>query len=311
MSNWEELAKKVIGLSSRLGEMMLSAGPIPELGGPAIFIGSDYSGAHAGSAYDVYAVFLIDSDGCGRLIEGRRLLDPILGTRRMSYKGLNDGKKRKALLPFLSHADGIPGICVTVAVAKSAGTLFERDTTDIDPGLLPCLAWKNSSSERALRIVHLVSFLLAGVSSSGQDVLWFTDEDEIAANDARLTLLTKLFANISSHYLLHELRHLRCGTTKCDNGSNEIEDLTAIPDLAAGAVSQLLTSIEGRVRTGVITPFSLQAKTKDVLIGRWLSNQQCNLKKIILRIEPEANSRRLNIAQMRFWEISGCRSITL
>lgn len=311
MGNWEELASKDIGITSTLGAVMLSVGSIPDLRGPVIFVGSDYSGSHCGSAYEVYAVLLVDSIGCRQLIEVRRLLRPLLGSRRMSYKGLNDGQKRRALLPFLSNADEISGVCLAVAVAKSAATLFQWDTAGIDPGLLPCLEWGRSVSERALRIVHFVSFFLAGVSSPGQDVLWFTDEDEIAANDLRLTFLTKLFANVSSHYLLHDLRHVRCGTTRCDNGSNEIEDLTAIPDLAAGAVSQLLTSAEGRVRTGIITSFSLQAKTKDILIGRWLSNQQCNLKKIILRIEPEASSQRLSIAQMRFWEISDCRSVRL
>ena len=311
MGNWDELAKKDIGLTSTLGGIMPSLGGIPDLRGPVIFIGSDYSGSHAGSLYDVYAVLLIDSSGLRRLIECRRLLRPVLGNRRMSYKGMNDRHKRTALLPFLSNADDIPGICVALAVAKSARTLFQWGASEIDPGLLPCLEWSKSVSERALRIVHFVSFFLAGVTSPGQDVFWFTDEDEIAANDARVTLLTGLFANVASHYVVHDLLHLRCGTTKCDDGSNQIEDLTAIPDLVAGAVSDLLTSVDGKVRTVVITPFPLRPKEKASLIGRWLSGQESNLKKIILRIEPEAGSKRLAIAHMKFWEISDCRSIQL
>ena len=83
--------------------------------------------------------------------------------------------------------------------------------------------------ERMLRVVHLVSFFTAGLSRAGQDVLWFTDVDDIAANNERIVELTNVWANVFSHYLQHDLRHVRCGTTQCDNGTLQLEDLASIP----------------------------------------------------------------------------------
>src|ERR1039457_1632510 len=112
---------------------------------------------------------------------------------------------------------------------------------------------------------------IAGLSQKNQDVFWFSDEDEIAANPQRLTLLTKMWANVISNYPVHSLRHLKCGTTRSDDGSNEIEDFAAIPDLVAGALSDLLTSIAGQFRLGLIVPFRLDSKAKATMIGQWLS----------------------------------------
>ena len=93
-------------------------------------------------------------------------------------------------------------------------------------------------------------------------MFWFSDEDEIAANPQRLTLLTKLWANVISNYTVHSLRHLKCGTTGSDDGSNEIEDFAAIPDLVAGALSDLLTSIAGQFRLGPDRPFPAGFKSE-------------------------------------------------
>jgi hypothetical protein len=311
MGNWEALVAKGTGLTPTMGQVVVAAGPMPEFLGPCIFVGSDYSGSHAGSSYDVYAMLLLDSLGCRQLIDARRDVRAFLGGRRMSYKGLNDGLKRRVLIPFLASADRIRGLCVAVAVSKSAGSLFQGNTEGVSPEFFPCLEWGKPLFERALRVVHFVSFFIAGVTSENQDVLWFTDEDEIAANDQRLTLLTNVWANVLSHYVVHNLRHLRCGTTKCDDGSNQIEDPTVLPDLVAGAVSDLLTSVEGRVRHGIITPFPLQPKPKATVLGQWLSRTGGNLRKLILKIEKEPDSERLTVASMKFWDVSDARSIRL
>lgn len=311
MGNWEGLVAKGLGLASSVGPVVLAAGPMPDLHGPCVFVGSDYSGSHVGSSYDIYAMLLLDSVGCRQMIDARGDVRGLLGSRRMSYKGLNDGLKRRVLIPFLANADRIPGLCVAIAVSKSVGSLFRGDMEGVSPELFPCLEWGKHLFERALRVVHFVSFFIAGVTCPGQDVFWFTDEDEIAANDNRLTLLTKLWGNILSHYLVHDLRHLRCGTTGCDNGSNQIEDLTIIPDLVAGALSDLLTSVGGNVRNGIVTSFALQIKPKATVLGHWLSRSDGNLKKLILRIEKEPGSERLTVASMRFWDISDARSIYL
>ena len=83
--------------------------------------------------------------------------------------------------------------------------------------------------------------LVACLSSSGQDVLWITDRDEIASNKEKLTEATNVVAHYMCHYLKHDMGNFRFGTTQSDNGTMELEDLASLPDLAAGAMSELMS----------------------------------------------------------------------
>jgi hypothetical protein len=238
-NNWNALSSKDYGLTGLLAKIMLAGrGCAPDIKGPCLIVTSDYSGSHRGSSYEIYSILLGDLAYCSAWREARLSIrgDFLADKRRISYKGLNDRQQRRALKPFLDAADLIPGVCASLAVSKSVQSLFERDLAPVNPELIDCLSWNKSLFERALRIVHVVSFWIAGLSRPNQDVLWFSDEDEIAANPERLTLLTKVWANVMNSYTTHPLRHLKCGTTKCDDGSKEIEDFAAIPDLVAGAV---------------------------------------------------------------------------
>ncbi len=310
--NWSEISASGFGLSSLLAKIMLEGRVrAPEINGPCLLITSDYSGSHAESSYEIYSVLLADLKFCSawhtsRLaVRARHLRD----SRRISYKGLNDRRQRAALMPFLRAADLIPGMCISLAVSKSVDSLFQRDTSPVNPEVLDCLAWHRSLFERALRIVHLVSFLIAGLSRPNQDVLWFSDEDEIAANPARLSLLAKVWENVMNNYTVHPLRHLKCGTTKCDNGSNDIEDFAAVPDLVAGGLSDLLTAIAGSYRVGIISPVGSASKTKARVVGHWLSQQGSSLEKVVLAIDRDVDSRGLVITRLRFDDLSSAVSV--
>jgi hypothetical protein len=154
-----------------------------------------------------------------------------------------------------------------------------------------------------LRVVHLVGFFIAGLSRTGQDVLWITDEDEIAANDDRLRELTKLFGNISSHYIPHNMGHFRCGTTRSDDASRQLEDLASIPDLIAGALSEVVVTLnqQGIMPSNslfVFGPQNIKAKTAEIM--NWFSTDLEPLKRLVYMIEPVENSSALSIKRMRF-----------
>lgn len=314
MANWPALIEKNLGLTASLGQAVASAKSCePDIRGPSLVVTSDYGGSHRGSGYDVYSVLVGDLVLCSgwRTAWGSVRPQLLADNRRMSYKGLNDGQRRRALGPFLAAANRIPGICASLAVSKGAGTLFEPRSGAINPELSECLSWDKALFERTLRIVHIVSFIVAGVSNAGQDVLWFTDEDEIAETPDRLGLLTKLWGNVMSNYAVHGFGHLRCGTTGCDSGSNEIEDLAAIPDLVAGALADLLTPIAGQLKTGIVTPLPLRAKAKASAIGQWLLQENHMLKRIILVIDKEPGSPKLKVARLRFHDLSPAQLVTL
>jgi hypothetical protein len=224
--------------------------------------------------------------------------------RRMSYKGLNDRQKQRALLPFLEAADQIPGFLVSIAVEKAISTLFEAGGEAPDLAIMDAFDLPAAVFEKTLRIIHFVSFFSAGISSEGQDVLWFTDEDAIVANPERLELFTNIWGNVVSHYLRHNLRHLRCGTTKSDDGSNSIEDLAAIPDLAAGALCDLMPEIVTLSRSGIIAPLLRPSKQKASVIGRWLSDGDQPLKRLNLVLSRRADSGGMTLTTFRFHDLS-------
>jgi hypothetical protein len=105
-----------------------------------------------------------------------------------------------------------------------------------DPELSKFPGWKPAIMERLLRVVHFISLFVSGLSRSSQDVLWITDEDAIAPNERKHGELTRIFGQICSQYLAHDLGHIRVSTTASDTGKRDVENFVALPDFAAGAL---------------------------------------------------------------------------
>lgn len=189
----------------------------------------------------------------------------------MSFKSLNDRRRRLALIPFLHGADYIPGLLCTVLVHKefySNFDLLEADRQDLPPYLR---AWSLASVKKLFWVSHLGALLFAGLSAPGQNLLWFTDEDDIAANADRVTDATLMIAHVTSGYLPHTCGHIRFGTTACDNGDLFLEDITAIPDLAAGALSELPQIHPRRHISQISMPLRGSVSRKALAIIGWLA----------------------------------------
>ncbi|MBI5714248.1 MAG: hypothetical protein HZC38_12625 [Chloroflexi bacterium] len=271
-----------------------------------LLITSDYSGANAGSKYQVLSFLVTSIQDCQKWEGGRRKLRLkfLSDNRRMSFKGLNDSQKQQALRPFLESADNMPGLVFTVAIDSSIKTLFEGDTPInlSNPDFLVFKSWKPKVLEKAFRTIHFLSFILAGVSRPLQNVLWFSDEDEIAANTDRIKQLTNLVAWVSSSYLDFNLGHLRCGTTQSDDGSMQLEDLATIPDMIAGAIAEQINL------PPVLTPNDSKIfwihrgdySTKTSFITMWLTDVTKPLKKLFCLIDATPDSDELKISLFHF-----------
>ncbi len=172
---------------------------------------------------------------------------------------------------------------------------MERTANPVSKVGGPLLAsWDPKVRERLLRILHFTAFLISGLSAPTQDVLWFIDEDEIAANTNQLTRLTQLLAGVSASYMSNQPGHLRCGTTRSDPGSLWLEDIVAICDLGAGALCEIATGMSrqsshpvGKVITPI--PSGLSGKTR--LLATWLSSETVNLQKLTCMIELSTESQ--------------------
>lgn len=270
--------------------------------GQQLFLAADFSGTHSGPLYTTYAFLLLDLDRNSWWMKAQRVfrMEGLKGGRRLSFKALNDGARRRALLPFLLMADEIEGTLIVVAISKDDDSIFQPVPDNADRSLIA--AWKRSVHEHLMRVTHLSALCVSLCSRPDQDLIWICDQDDVASNDAQVTALTKLFAHIWGHVTEHSLRHLKLGNTRSDDGSRTIEDLTAIPDLAAGAVSELLSHMR---RQGLFPvqgifnrlPLGLSAKTHKLL--RWLSTTDRPLRRMVVVIdESEARTSRATLLKL-------------
>jgi len=309
---WHSLGDPKFGLMNTLSDGIarcedLQPGLIPDLRkSRALIVASDYGGHHQESRFESYSFLIIDGVQWAQWETARTRVRHTyrLGKRRFAFKGMGDRRKARALPAFLSAADMLHGLCATILVEKSLQSLFrEHGRLQLSDTHLQAFAHYDARTfERLLRTVHLLSFLLGGLSGPGQDALWITDQDEIAANPERLTELTRIFADVSGHYLPHDLGHLRCATAASDNGTLEMEDLLSIADLTAGALAEMATAYAGQggFPKTVIAPHPVGLSRKARQIIEWFSVLGMPLSRTAHAIRPGGRSPGLVISHFRF-----------
>jgi hypothetical protein len=255
---------------------------------------ADFGGHHQRQLFDTYTFLFLDiGKNAEWFVRQRYYRSHILpNKRRMSFKALNDSQRRDALVPFLQMASRIEGGLVQFAISKVGGSLF-AGASEENAGAALLSLWKPAVQERLLRIIHLSSFLLSGFSAPHQDLLWIIDEDDIAANVPQLTQLTEVFSRVFSHYATHGLRHIRCGTTKSDDGTLALEDLTAVADLTTGALGEVCTGFidqAGFPRPNLVTPLPSGLSWKTRLIASWMGVDGWPLRRhtTVLELEPSS-----------------------
>lgn len=270
----------------------------PTISGPTMLIASDYSGTDKKSRYEVTALLCCDMEGSfdweilRRSVRRQYLADG----RRMSYKALNDAKRSRALTPFLSAAECIYGLCLVIIINKSIRHLCLNDASDYKKirELAQLKArWKDRELESVLRLTHFVSWLMGSMSQQGQNVYWISDEDSSFANLVRHADVATLLSKYSSHYVKHELGESGVGTTSMDEGDRLEEDLTAVADLAAGGLSEVLNrlaeSCDGRIPTNLALERNQRFLAKADLISRWFWLGRSNLRRVAILFEKHPN----------------------
>jgi hypothetical protein len=271
-----------------------------------LIVASDYGGQHSASDFEALAFLIADAGRLRAWLEARQRFRErwLPDARRMSFKSLNDRLRANALPDFLELADHVHGLLFVVLVDKQVGTLFKEsgdEPSELENRLNA--SWQPKTIDKALKICHFLSLMLAGLTRELQDVLWITDQDDVAANTQRHRELVQVFGNVASHYLEHTLGHLRIATTQSDTGKRDLEDLVSIPDLAAGAICQVLNESRSAGLfpvQGVISPMVGDASTKLQRLMNWFSDRRSNLKRLVISIEPVVNTSTLSIKHLDF-----------
>jgi hypothetical protein len=281
----------------------------PRVGGGTLLMVADFGGSHAGQLFETYSFLVLDLDQNHAWLSAQKHFRAhvIRSSRRMSFKDLNDRIRRNAFLPFLQMGNEISGWLVTFAVSKNGISLFgtgPRDT-EVEEALA---RWKPAVQERLLRILHLSGFLLSGLSSTSQDVLWLIDQDEIAANVDQLTQLTKLFGVVVSNCLTHDLGHLRCGTAKSDDGTRSLEDILAYCDLAAGSVCEIATAMAGghrHLQKDIVAPLPSSVSWKTRVMTSWLADRSTYLHRMTCLIDLSESKPSMSMRMLRWHALPG------
>lgn len=287
---WRRISRPDFGISSIIsdsisGSRTLTADTIHSFRtSPTLLIFSDYGGEHKGARYEVYS-YLITTPAALSIFNTLRvqLRNGALGTgRRMAYKALNDNIRLRSLANYLRIADHLTGAVISFAIDKKA---VHRLSDEYQPetafGALS--TWAQKSFSKLTRVAHLAAIVIEGLRADGQHLIWITDEDEIVANRIKHGEATRLIGHFLNCYCTADIGHVRFGTTASDTGDLLIEDLTSIPDLAAGSLNDImsLTGIrsEHRVPEKLFIAANGLPPLKIQQIAGWLSDSSGALKK--------------------------------
>ncbi|HET9131357.1 MAG TPA: hypothetical protein VFO86_10440, partial [Terriglobia bacterium] len=209
----------------------------PDLDGPTLAIYSDYGGNSRESRFKTISLLFIDME---RVHSWNVLREAVRKKylpdgRRMEFKGLNDGCRRRALPWFLRAADQIPGFCVAIGIDKRIdGVLITKDmVSELHRRGSLKGTWNFKSLDAMFRVVHFVAMFLAVLSHPGQNVYWISDEDELFASPNKTFDTKRMLETFTSAYIQHPLGELGLGTTKIDEADRFDEDSAAVADLIA------------------------------------------------------------------------------
>jgi len=203
----------------------------------------------------------------------------------MSFKNLADCRRKQALLPFLSAANTINGVCATFVIRKEIKHLcsLPEHFNEFQKHVNLEGSWNSKSFDRVIRLVHFVSLVIAGLSHPKQNVYWISDEDCLFANTRCSQDVVNLATYFTSYYVKYPLGELGIGTTQIDEADLGLEDLTAVPDLVAGGSAEIATSIAatygGRIPVGLALSLPTKLSPKAKVLADWLADDTQPLKR--------------------------------
>ena len=255
----------------------------------SIAVFSDYGGEQKSAQYRTYSFLVVSYDILGNFFAEMRNQRELAGMlhpyREISYKELKDGPVMRILEPWLISANNsLCGILYNIAIHRELDSIFGLHPKELTKFLdketdFDCSAWKPSIVEKALRIVHPLSYLVALLSRTGQKIFWMTDNDSIASNRKQRKQLGNLLQRTLNLYTKHEGYATVDFATPWKNEKEKIPqydwlDCLSLTDMVAGSLAEMLPlHDEGGV---------MRVKKGSNRVLDWLSYQGIGLKKYTL-----------------------------
>ena len=112
------------------------------------------------------------------------------------------------------------------------------------------------------------------------------DQPEVFGNERQSRDVARLLSAFSSHYIPHPLGEIGIGTTALDEGGRWEEDLTAIPDIVAGALAETTTRLAehcgGHIPATIAVPYEDPLLAKADFIARWFWSHGPTLRRVAI-----------------------------
>lgn len=218
---------------------------------------SDYGGEHKQSLFHTYSFLVCDSCVAGAPAEELKAIRTrwLADSREMAFKKLKgDGVLRNGLVPFISWANSLHALCITLVVPKCLrlSTPAQLDSNDAVAPINSLAAYKPQVQERAHWIVQTVAMVYSGLCRDGQRAVWVTDADTLCSNASQREGLLRLVATAVSNFgpRLIDVAFLATGDPRANMYA---KDFTSIPDLLAGAWADVINheTLARMVNSGV------------------------------------------------------------
>lgn len=140
--------------------------------GRILLLAADSGGHHQKQHFDTYTFLILNLAKNQEWLAWQHhyFRDAILpNSRRMSFKALNDGMRRRALVPFMQAAAGIEGCLVQFSISKAGGSLF-TDKIDDEIGAELLKVGRQMCSNACCKMLHISDFLFSVLSEPGSDI---------------------------------------------------------------------------------------------------------------------------------------------
>jgi hypothetical protein len=300
-SVWNRLNAPKFGLANRVSDMIAALewrqpGSMADVRGSSeLLVACDFAGSHKGAKFEGFGFLIGAIAGAAAWMEKRRQVREsfLSDGRRMAYKSLNDERRRKALLPFLAAANAFPANLFVFLISKEIRQLFDDPGNEVlFPELIVAVrTWKAQPFHRLLLVATLGSILVSGLSGAMQDILWITDQDEIAPNPKQHDHAGHVIHHCLSTYAPRNSGLLAFLTTEGKFDDFMLEDVVAIPDLAAGALINALDSNPVTSPSGFWLPGSNDSPLKSKSILWWLADDRQALRRFVVVLDrlPDGN----------------------
>jgi hypothetical protein len=291
-------------------QKIVSVSDSPSVPSDDLLILSDYGGEHRSATHLIYCYLVVRRGAHSCLSALKTIRNECFSDRRiMSYKRLSDVARQKALIPFLSAAAHLDGHLVGIAVDKRKRWLSTARDSDqvIRESFRLKSSWNARALEGMMRKAHFASILISLFSRPYTNVTWITDADEFVANDARHDDALLVAARLSSLYVPHPMGVFRLNTTGQDPALVDHEDLCAIPDLAAGMLSDTMSGLSrDGWGEGARKVLDRELSHKADVILEWFFDSTMRLRKTLIAINVEGSRysvRKVNLLGKAFTDL--------